>query len=184
MGEYALHVKLKNNLILKRIEGAGYRTVGEFCREHNLPPTLVGELVNLKAKPVTKTGQWRELTQRMADALGCEPDDLFTEQQRETALPTNQSLIEVTEHQLRLMTDPAVALERSEFVEKLISQLRPREEKVLRLRYFDGKTYEEVGDEMGVSIERVRQLHNVALRKLRHPDRYAALGVRDTEAFD
>ncbi|MEI7885678.1 MAG: RNA polymerase sigma factor RpoD [Clostridia bacterium] len=62
-----------------------------------------------------------------------------------------------------------------EQLEKVLDTLTPREEKVLRLRFGidDGRsrTLEEVGQEFGVTRERIRQIEAKALRKLRHPSR-------------
>ena len=57
----------------------------------------------------------------------------------------------------------------------MLETLTPREAKVLRLRFGldDGRsrTLEEVGQEFGVTRERIRQIEAKALRKLRHPSR-------------
>jgi RNA polymerase primary sigma factor len=57
----------------------------------------------------------------------------------------------------------------------ILNTLTEREEKVLRLRFGldDGRprTLEEVGQEFGVTRERIRQIEAKALRKLRHPSR-------------
>ncbi|MFS8523526.1 MAG: RNA polymerase sigma factor RpoD [Limnochordales bacterium] len=62
-----------------------------------------------------------------------------------------------------------------EQLEDVLDSLTPREEKVLRLRFGldDGRarTLEEVGQEFGVTRERIRQIEAKALRKLRHPSR-------------
>ena len=60
-------------------------------------------------------------------------------------------------------------------LEEMLRTLSPREARVLRLRYGLGKgrshTLKEVGDKLGVSRERARQIARGALRKLRHPYR-------------
>ena len=62
-----------------------------------------------------------------------------------------------------------------EQLEEVLDTLTPREEKVLRLRFGldDGRarTLEEVGQNFGVTRERIRQIEAKALRKLRHPSR-------------
>ncbi len=71
--------------------------------------------------------------------------------------------------------DAASFLLMKEQLEEVLYTLAPREEKVLRLRFGidDGRarTLEEVGQEFGVTRERIRQIEAKALRKLRHPSR-------------
>ena len=56
-------------------------------------------------------------------------------------------------------------------VDGLLEALNDREKKIISQRFgFDGgarKTLEEIGRKLGVSRERIRQLENVALSKLR-----------------
>ena len=58
-----------------------------------------------------------------------------------------------------------------ESVDSAIATLSPREERVILGRYRGKKTLAEIGGEEGVSKERVRQIQERALRKLRHPSR-------------
>ena len=62
-----------------------------------------------------------------------------------------------------------------EQVEEILEELNDRERKVLEMRFglIDGRnrTLEEVGNEFGVTRERIRQIEAKALRKLRHPQR-------------
>ena len=62
-----------------------------------------------------------------------------------------------------------------EQLEGVLETLTPRERKVLKLRFGldDGRprTLEEVGQEFGVTRERIRQIEAKALRKLLHPSR-------------
>ena len=56
-------------------------------------------------------------------------------------------------------------------LEDMVTKLDPREATILRFRFgLDGgneKTLEEVGEKFGVTRERVRQIQNIALRKMR-----------------
>jgi len=57
----------------------------------------------------------------------------------------------------------------------ILATLTPREEKVLRRRFGIGEetehTLQEVGEEFGLTRERIRQIQAKALTKLRHPNR-------------
>lgn len=69
----------------------------------------------------------------------------------------------------------------AEALSEILNTLTDREADVLRLRFgmCDGKTHtlEEVGQIFGVTRERIRQIENKAIRKLRHPSR--AKKIRD-----
>ncbi len=69
----------------------------------------------------------------------------------------------------------------AEALSDILNTLTQREADVLRLRFgmYDGKTHtlEEVGQIFGVTRERIRQIENKAIRKLRHPSR--AKKIRD-----
>ena len=69
----------------------------------------------------------------------------------------------------------------AEALSEILNTLTDREADVLRLRFgmYDGKTHtlEEVGQIFGVTRERIRQIENKAIRKLRHPSR--AKKIRD-----
>jgi RNA polymerase primary sigma factor len=75
----------------------------------------------------------------------------------------------------------ALSSERRERTLALIDTLKPRESRVLRLRYglADGYdwTLEEVGQEFRVTRERIRQIEAKALRRMRHPTRTEKLKV-------
>ena len=56
-------------------------------------------------------------------------------------------------------------------VTNVLSTLTPREERVIRLRYFYNKTLDEVGQLFSITAPRVRQIECKAMRKLVHPSR-------------
>jgi RNA polymerase primary sigma factor len=61
-----------------------------------------------------------------------------------------------------------------EAVSRLLKELNPREEQILRMRfgigYDEESTLEEIGETLGVTRERIRQIETKALQKLRVPD--------------
>ena len=69
----------------------------------------------------------------------------------------------------------------AEALKEILGTLTEREADVLRMRFgmYDGRTHtlEEVGQIFGVTRERIRQIENKAIRKLRHPSR--AKKIRD-----
>lgn len=79
-------------------------------------------------------------------------------------------------------SNPYTALEseaESQIIEDVLSTLSSKEASVLKMRFgieqAKPMTLEEVGNHFGVSKERVRQIENKALRKLRNPIRANAL---------
>ncbi|MCL5772766.1 MAG: RNA polymerase sigma factor RpoD, partial [Firmicutes bacterium] len=90
--------------------------------------------------------------------------------------PTDSHLGDFIEDQEAVAPAEAVSsLLLKDKMDDVLQNLTPREKKVLQLRFGleDGKprTLEEVGQEFGVTRERIRQIESKALRKLRHPTR-------------
>jgi RNA polymerase primary sigma factor len=72
-------------------------------------------------------------------------------------------------------SEAVIARSLKEQTRKVLATLTPRQERVLRLRFGIDEnadhTLEEVGQDFGVTRERIRQVEAKALRKLRHPSR-------------
>jgi RNA polymerase primary sigma factor len=68
-----------------------------------------------------------------------------------------------------------IAEANKQVIESVLATLNEREANVLRLRFGmesdHAHTLEEIGEKMGVTRERVRQIEVKALRKMRHPAR-------------
>jgi len=76
-----------------------------------------------------------------------------------------------------LVIDTALVTE----LEKVLATLTAREERVIRLRFGigceDEHTLEQVGEILGLTVERVRQIEHEAMRKMRQPSRLKRLKV-------
>ncbi|MCL5024667.1 MAG: sigma-70 family RNA polymerase sigma factor [Nitrospirae bacterium] len=77
--------------------------------------------------------------------------------------------------------DDAERFEKTENIIRILKTLSAKEEQVIRLRFGIGvdrdHTLEEVGRQLSITRERVRQIEAKALRKLKHPTRLKALKV-------
>jgi RNA polymerase primary sigma factor len=71
--------------------------------------------------------------------------------------------------------EEAIADDLKEQIDRVLHELSPKEEKILRMRFGIGNdvphTLEEVGQEFEVTRERIRQIEVKALRKLKHPSK-------------
>jgi RNA polymerase primary sigma factor len=74
----------------------------------------------------------------------------------------------------------AVSAALAEQMRSALATLSPREEKILRMRFGIGErgahTLQQVGEEFGLTRERIRQIEAKALSKLRHPKNHGSLG--------
>lgn len=104
--------------------------------------------------------------------LAREPVSLDSPLHEDSESPLSDFLMAL---QLENPVDTVAQNELSEQVRKLLTTLTPREEEVVKMRFGIGdgkpKTLEEVGQILGVTRERIRQIEAKALRKLRHPSR-------------
>ena len=70
------------------------------------------------------------------------------------------------------LEDAMIAIELKKSITKVLSSLKPREERVLRMRFGIGlktdATLEEVGQKFSLSRDRIRQIEAVSLRKLKN----------------
>jgi RNA polymerase primary sigma factor len=75
--------------------------------------------------------------------------------------------------------DAAISSNMAMQIQKVLSTLKKREEKILKMRFGIGEkhdhTLEEVGQDFELSRERIRQIEDKALRKLKHSSRVGKL---------
>jgi RNA polymerase primary sigma factor len=77
--------------------------------------------------------------------------------------------------------DVAISSNMAKQIQEVLSTLKKREEKILRMRFGIGEkhehTLEEVGQDFNLTRERIRQIEEKALRKLKHSSRVSKLRV-------
>jgi RNA polymerase primary sigma factor len=129
-------------------------TVEEIAHEMGLTPEKVREVIKISQEPISlETPIGEEEDSHLGDFI--EDQEAIAPAEAASVMLLKEKMADV----LRNLTD--------------------RERKVLVLRFGleDGhqRTLEEVGQEFGVTRERIRQIEAKALRKLRHPSRGKAL---------
>lgn len=175
--EYAVKVSVRNALILRQMKKLGIKSQTELAMISGLQQMTVSSLIRLLRAPKSKiTGDWTDAAFALSSALRVEPEELWTETQQGMALKKNSYQFDASEEQIQQLSSDvnphriAFDSERSDYIKNALSTLTPREELVIRKRFFDGETLKEVGSKIGgVQQERVRQIEAKALRKLKHP---------------
>ncbi|MDB4664939.1 RNA polymerase sigma factor RpoD/SigA [Verrucomicrobia bacterium] len=118
----------------------------ELAKELGIAPTRVALMRRASARPVS-----------LDDTVG---DDDATRLEERVADENAEHPYEELELQTSLT-----------LLTQMLSKLNPRESRILQYRFgLDGepeRTLEEVGEEFGVTRERIRQLQNIALHRLR-----------------
>jgi RNA polymerase primary sigma factor len=153
-----------------------------------------GKTIRLPVHVVDKLFHIRKAEARLVELLGREPTDqeiadetgLRSDQVRDyrkaSVAPTSLDAKlgdDDTNRVADIVADPnaaapyqqAVEESDNEILSEVINTLSPREQTILKLRFGlsgdDEKTLEEVGEQFGVTRERIRQIQDEALKKLR-----------------
>ncbi len=192
---YLVKVSIRNNLIIRAIHAAGYRNVSHFCEQNGMGKTILTALISLKTPPLTKDGEFRDPAKKLMEHLCALPTDLWTTEQLTMELKRNTSTRDVdlnamlsvlgvnAEEALQLIApstpdEDLEEKEKTELVGEILDTLTPREARVLRMRFGIGcaeHTLEEVGKKLNVTRERIRQMEDKAMRKMKHPSRMGEL---------
>ena len=194
MSDYSVEIKIKNARVLRLMRLAGCNTAADLSKLSGVSQSTIGHIINLKTSPMSRlTGTWTPIVLKLADALNCMPDDMFSDHQRTSFLANNKRSIEMSEAEVELLMDsreqamlPDDAVfeteQRNAIAAILDTALSPRQSLVLKARLgFDQdgeKTLQELGETLGVGRERVRQIEIAALEKLklaRNKDRFRDL---------
>lgn len=177
-------------------KGAKFSTYSSWWIKQAIKRSLSNQskTIRLPIHLVEKIAKLRNVTNRLHDALGREPTDeeiagelevapsRIALMRRASARPLSLDDTVGDEDSTRL--EERVADENAEhpyeelelqtslnLLTQLLSKLNPRESMILRYRFgLDGereRTLEEVGQEFGVTRERIRQLQNIALNRLK-----------------
>jgi RNA polymerase sigma factor (sigma-70 family) len=174
--DYRINVTIKNALLLSAIENAGYKSGQRFADMVGI--SYYGSLmpyVNLTRSPIGEDGLIRDCAWDLCDFLGASPSDLWSDNQL-TPLKTNRSSVDMNMNGIRaLIQDGPEKVTNQEQVKKIIGNaldsLTERQAMVIKKRFFDELTLDEIAGELKLSRQRIRQIQGKAIRNLK--TRYA-----------
>jgi RNA polymerase sigma factor (sigma-70 family) len=182
--DFAVSIKVRNGRLLGAIRRAGYRSLAAMCKQHGLPQWPVNDFARMTRSPLNAAGRPSPLAQLVADILKTQVEDLFPPRfMAECLSRAARTEVPMTEDQIGMLIrepprtpEDVLALdEAAQGISDTLILLPPREERLLRLRYGmgprDEKTLDQVGDQYGVTRERIRQMEKRAIRKLTGPSR-------------
>lgn len=139
------------------------KTMRIFKQENGREPTNK-ELAGIIEMPESKINQIKKIAidpVSLETPVGDQGDSQLGDFLEDTRIESPERIV-----QLKLLREK---------LNDLLLTLEDREQKILRLRYswIEGKSYtlEEVGEKFGITRERVRQIEQKALKKLKHPSR-------------
>ena len=179
MNDYRVKITIRNERLLAAMEGMGYKSVAEFSRNQGLNSVKVREIFSGKIPPLDREGNPKELTKEILEILNLTIEKAFTEKQLK-GFKKHTFEVKIEEEKLLQIISPAknqeikvIEQEVKSKLSEILSTLTPREEKILRMRFGIGMntdhTLEEVGLQFSVTRDRIRQIEDKALRKLKHP---------------
>jgi RNA polymerase sigma factor (sigma-70 family) len=187
MNDLRITVTIKNNLLLRAMEDAGFYSAAAFARACGCSYAALVEYLSLKRTPYLRDGSHRPSILLIADTLRRLPEDLFPPPFLHRALAKNSVVREVSSADMPALlaaSDDAEGSnpERLSIVNEAVSELTsalddlsPRERKCIAMLYgLDGhktSTLDQVAATMGVTRERIRQIVLKGQRKLAHPNR-------------
>jgi RNA polymerase sigma factor (sigma-70 family) len=177
-GEYAVKVTVRNALILRRMKELGIKSQVELAKRAGISHQVLNSLITLRRAPRnTYTGEWIDAAFALSSALQVEPEELWSSAQQGMALKRNSYELNMDEEEVKQLASGenadklALGSERSRLLKRALGTLTPREEQMVRRRFFEEETLGEIATDWNVTTGRALQVEAKALRKLKHPSR-------------
>lgn len=191
MNDLRMELRFKNATLYHAIFD-NYASVAAFCKKHALSESNVGSLLSMKKAPLNKDGLPNKLALKLSEIFNIDfgilfPLLIYQDRFSKTAIAeVDSDLISLSDPCARgYLTahegEKAIEyLELSEKISKALHLCTVREEKVLRMRFFEDMSLKEIGKQLNVTRERVRQIETEAFRRLRRLKSTKEIGdIRD-----
>ena len=174
MSDYRIKVTIRNAKILRALEDAGFTSQAEFSRFSGTHLQDLNALIGMRRSPMTRGGTFTESAKALMAGLCCSPEELWTEDQLFLTLEKNTVETDVCTEIAKQLMSPIVEnnpllINIEKDVSAALEVLTTRERKIIKMRYYNSMTLDEIGEREGVTRSRISEIERRALRKLRHP---------------
>lgn len=166
--DFNIKVTVRNGRLLSAIR-ENYDSVAAFARALGRNGQSVNNLVTMREKPF-KTKGWTDLALDVSAFLRKDPEDLWPEYMKEVQLPRSTAELNADLNEVQAIqssASPEKQIAQLDAIRELAGALTQRELNVIRGRFVDEMTLDEVAKQEGVSKERLRQIECKALRKMK-----------------
>ncbi len=177
-------LRFKNATFMKALEDSQYNSIAELSRESGIPTYILYSIASLRYTPVSI-----DVQAKLAELLDCDIYNLF-EQYEDVVkkgkgcpkkltkdIPIDSMLSISSKEVMQLESDFNTNdidndLSLKEDMRLSLGELKDREKDVIEMHFGinnkRAKSLTEISEEFGITRERVRQIKEKALRKLRH----------------
>ena len=168
MKDFELEVRLRNNQLKRRRLELGM-SGAELARAVGVNQNTYSAMETMRISPLTKGGEWTQTALKIADFHGLGPDELWppsvlgVRRTMATLAASGEDIAALAS----ALPNAERQLDGAQTVRLLRSSLTPRDWEIVSALVIDGDTLEDAGVAHDLSRERVRQIKEKALWKIR-----------------
>jgi len=183
--DYLIQLRVKNGPMMRALRASGYESMAALARAAEVGYGSVVGYMALKDAPASPRTVWKPSIMKISACLGKPPEDLFPPQHISTPMPSNKAEVECSLSDIEHLCVEGSGIDPEKLLTMLEDYLPKREFEVVCRRFGltgEEETYGRIGDDLGVTAVRVRQIQATALRRLRHPN--FSRGIREQYMSD
>ncbi len=174
--------RYKHGTLYEMLQRLGW-SQSELARRTGISAGDIGQIINLRRRPsaghanaiqaaLGKAGEYLDVLSEWPETFKGLREGYKVEQTAEVEM---ESLLGCHEALRLEAPQPEDTSEIDCALDGVLAELTSREQCVLQERYWNNKTLDQIGEQYGISRERVRQIEARAFLKLRHPSRIQKL---------